>query len=290
MLARNLVKNLAKEQRHFESAVRDGRRIGELDFDLFEDRTREYERFYPGWSDDQGWLYEVRDLGSGYGLDPWRKPGLPRLELWVEKQAQIDVVQRAARKWRIGCITPRGYNGDAAAYDAGKRARDAWMLHDQRTVILYLGDHDRSGLDMAVDNARRLHMYATPNWQPLREAAFKRTPPEALEAASPLRLDRIALTMEQIQSVSAPPQAAKVTDSRYEWYVRKFGTQSSWEVDCLEPEHMARIIDTAILRYMPIKHWRKVLKEEVAERQRLRAKADKLADNWREVEMLLGDL
>jgi hypothetical protein len=108
-------------------------------------------------------------------------------------------------KWRIGCITPRGYNGDAAAYDAGKRARDAWTLHDQRTVILYLGDHDPSGLDMAVDNARRLHMYATPN-------------------------------------------------------------------------------------YMPIKHWRKVLKDEAAERQRLRARADKLANNWREVETLLGDL
>jgi hypothetical protein len=55
MLARNYVRNLAKEQRHFESAVRDGRRIGELDFDLFEDRTREYERFRPGWSDNEGW-------------------------------------------------------------------------------------------------------------------------------------------------------------------------------------------------------------------------------------------
>lgn len=52
---------------------------------------------------------------------------------------------------------------------------------------------------------------------------------------------RIGLTMEQIKKYNPPPNPAKMSDPRAEWYIRKFGN-ISWEVDALPPNVMANIV------------------------------------------------
>lgn len=51
----------------------------------------------------------------------------------------------------------------------------------------------------------------------------------------------IGLTMEQIKKYNPPPNPAKMSDPRAEWYIRKFGN-ISWEVDALPPNVMANIV------------------------------------------------
>ena len=60
------------------------------------------------------------------------------------------------------------------------------------TVVVHLGDHDPSGLDMTRDIQERLEMFG-----------------------STAIIDRIALTWEQIEEYGPPPNPAKTTDARY---------------------------------------------------------------------------
>jgi len=85
--------------------------------------------------------------------------------------------------------------------------------------VIYLGDHDPSGIDMTRDVADRL----------------------ALFAECPVNVHRLALNMDQVRQYNPPENPAKTTDSRAESYIRKFGT-SSWELDALEPALLARLV------------------------------------------------
>ena len=57
-------------------------------------------------------------------------------------------------------------------------------------------------------------------------------------------VDKLALTMTQIKKYNPPPNPAKVTDSRAAAYIAEHG-DSSWEVDALPPNVLARIISSA---------------------------------------------
>jgi hypothetical protein len=58
-------------------------------------------------------------------------------------------------------------------------------------------------------------------------------------------VQKIALTMEQVQEHNPPPNPAKMTDSRAGAYVAQHG-DSSWEVDALPPNVLVELIEGAI--------------------------------------------
>lgn len=51
----------------------------------------------------------------------------------------------------------------------------------------------------------------------------------------------MGLTMNQIKEYNPPPNPAKLTDPRSDWYIKEFG-QISWEVDALSPNVMSDIV------------------------------------------------
>jgi hypothetical protein len=55
-------------------------------------------------------------------------------------------------------------------------------------------------------------------------------------------LDRVALTMEQIEEYDPPPFGAKMTSSRYQRYVDTTGTDDAWELDALEPAVLRELV------------------------------------------------
>lgn len=55
-------------------------------------------------------------------------------------------------------------------------------------------------------------------------------------------LDRIALTMDQIDEIKPPENPAKTTDSRFAAYRRQYGT-SSWELDALSPQYLNDLLE-----------------------------------------------
>lgn len=94
-----------------------------------------------------------------------------------------------------------------------------------RMVVLYMGDHDPSGIDMTRDVADRLRTFSD---------------------FTPIEVKRLALNMAQIEELNPPENPAKMTDSRAAEYVRQFG-HSSWELDAVEPTAMAAMVEEGIL-------------------------------------------
>lgn len=135
-------------------------------------------------------------------------------------------------------------------YEAGNRIMHDAVKNKRRTLILHLGDHDPSGIDMTRDNADRLEMFS------------------GTDAGSVVDLKRIALNFDQIEQYGPPPNPAKETDSRSDSYIRRFG-HSSWELDALDPVVIDRMIETEIRAVIDPKKWKKAKAAEDDNRERI---------------------
>jgi hypothetical protein len=71
----------------------------------------------------------------------------------------------------------------------------------------------------------------------------------------------IGLTMEQIKKYSLPPNPTKITDSRADKYIKKFG-KTCWEVDALNPKTLTEIVELNIQRNIDINVFNKQIKRE----------------------------
>jgi hypothetical protein len=109
-------------------------------------------------------------------------------------------------------------------------------------VIIHLGDHDPSGIDMTRDIKERMAMFG-----------------------ANVRVDRIALNMDQIQRYSPPPNPAKIADTRAGAYIKNYGNES-WELDALEPVELDRLIRKQIEIYLDRKLYDRAKKKEERER------------------------
>jgi hypothetical protein len=122
-------------------------------------------------------------------------------------------------------------------------------------VILYLGDHDPSGEDMVRDIGTRLKEFGV-MW---------------------LEVEKVALTIDQVRQYNPPPNPAKVTDPRAGEYIKKFG-ESSWEVDALPPDVLARLIRRAFDNHVSKPKMAEVKRREETDKTRLRAAVAELSD------------
>jgi hypothetical protein len=90
-----------------------------------------------------------------------------------------------------------------------------------------------------------------------------------------IEVQRIALTMDQITKYNPPPNPAKLTDSRCEEYIKKYGN-SSWELDALEPRVMRNLITESIESIRDQDLWNEKVDYEEEEKKKLL----KIADSW----------
>lgn len=224
-VATDLLPNTQRSYKRLGDIVNRGRLAGMISWDHIEDRTRELRRL-DTWSRPESIMESARD---SYREDIWAdQPN--RIEVWVEKDALIDVIGRAADRFDVPYFSCRGYVSQSEMWAAGQRIL-RHLKRGQDTIILHLGDHDPSGMDMTRDIRDRLEMFA-----------------ELVE------VQRIALNMDQIRSYDPPPNPTKTTDSRAGDYMARYGGDS-WELDALEPSvltaligrHLDEIVDSVAL-------------------------------------------
>jgi hypothetical protein len=122
--------------------------------------------------------------------------------------------------------------------------------------VIYLGDHDPTGLDISRDIQDRLAMFGT--------------------RAS---VDRIALNLDQVEQYDPPPSPVKATDSRTNGYVDQFGTEECWELDALTPDVLDALIERSILDRLDMDGWRAAERRQREEVAQLTA----LSANWQDV-------
>lgn len=213
-VARDLIENTERSYKNLGSAISRGRMAGMISWDAIEDRNREYNDFW-SMEDPQK---AVDQLPNMIRFDYWmRQPCY--IEVWVEKEALGNVIERACDPWLVPHMACKGYLSASEAWRAGQRFQVAAEA-GKECHLIHLGDHDPSGIDMTRDNRARVWLFSE---------------------ASDVEVERIALNMDQVEQYKPPPNPAKQTDSRHDGYAREFGN-ISWELDALEPSVIADLV------------------------------------------------
>lgn len=82
-----------------------------------------------------------------------------------------------------------------------------------------------------------------------------------LEEKELFKVIQIGLTMDQIKEYDLPANPTKITDSRSDNYVIKFG-KTCWEVDALEPSVLTSIVETHITEHIDLELYEKMIVQE----------------------------
>lgn len=247
LVARGIIPNLDKEYHKLSGILTDARYCGFVDWKAVEDRIRIPHKH----SEFDNVLNLVESAKYSYRLDRWKDQEY-YVELFTEKDAISSVLKPIADEWHIYLNVNRGYSSATAMYDASKRFV---INYGKNCILLYLGDHDPSGLDMIRDIDDRL-----------------------AEFGCDVEVIPIALTLEQVKKYNPPPNPAKLSDSRAKEYVAHFGG-TSWEVDALPPDVMIDLVNSTILQYVDIEKMEQVKKQEKEDMKQLEKFAKELGEN-----------
>lgn len=259
-ISRDAFPNTEQSYKRLGAIINDARMVGLIDWDHIEDRGREshgtgWLGMRPPTTDDLIWGLQYR-----HSLDLWRDQDR-RIEVWVEKQALEEVAEKAANRFRVGYFACKGYVSQSEMWRAGTRMEEA--LHaGQKPLVLHLGDHDPSGIDMTRDIQERLSLFA----------------------GEEIEVRRIALNMPQIRELNPPPNPAKATDSRFLAYQDKHGSKS-WELDAISPDRLVELITNEIRSEIDDEAFNSARQEESDGRQMY----VRLSENWEEAERLLRE-
>lgn len=248
-VSRLLFANTLKNYKRLGHALKVGRRMGLVDWKYLEDSIRSLDE-HPTWTDPQDALSTI---AGWYQEDIWSEQEYAP-ELWIEKYALGVVLNPTCRELRTPLFACRGYVSASAQYDASKRFQQ--HIADGRTpIVFYLGDHDPSGLDMTRDNREVIELLTG----------------EAIEVR------RLGLNWDQIEQYNPPPNPAKMRDSRYGGYVRRFGREC-WELDALPPNVLIDLVTNAIRPLIDTHIWQASLDREAANRDKLELIRDRYAE------------
>jgi len=146
---RGLIPNTQSEYRKLKDAINNGRLAGLVDWEAIVDRTRT-SRGIGHWHNPQD---IISSAASSYAKDT-RRTQKHYVEVWVEKDALIGIVGKIADDLDIKYFSCRGFASQTSMYDAGHRFMNQ-EVGGKGTILLYLGDHDPSGLDMVRDIQER---------------------------------------------------------------------------------------------------------------------------------------
>lgn len=158
-VSRNLIRNKQSEYNRLGSIINDARLAGRLDWEYLVDRTRELDTL-AHW-DAPGGVIEA--AARSYHNNLWLDQPI-RVEVWVEKDALTGVLQRPCYDLDVPLFSCRGYTSQSEMWAAGRRIGKYLANGAEQVVILHLGDHDPSGIDMTRDINDRLRMFLRGDW------------------------------------------------------------------------------------------------------------------------------
>lgn len=257
LVSRNIVPNTERSYKNVGSVVSDARLAGLIDWDMIKDRGRETIS-NPHWNNPADFL---KNVAPQYRFDLWSDQ--PRyVEVMVEKQALEGVLIPVCRRLDVPFTANKGYSSSSAMYGASKRylcrAKEGKELY-----VIYLGDHDPSGIDMSRDIQERMNLFV--GFADVKQKSGNTFEASAIDG---VKVNRIALNMDQIEELKPPENPAKITDSRAAQYITRYG-RSSWELDAIEPARLAKLVMEAITDLMDFDLFAKNKNKQEKERKRL---------------------
>lgn len=254
LVAQDIIPNADEIYKRIGTLVTDAKYNGFLDWNALEDRGRP-QSMSSQWDNVKSL---VESAIAAYRLPRWKDQPF-YVELFTEKDALSSVLQPLCEKYHIRLVVNKGYTSSSVMYELGKRVKRK-LKAGKIVKLLYLGDHDPSGLDMLRDIEDRLT--------------------EMLEKGSEytysgFKIIPVALTRKQIEEFNPPPNPAKITDPRAKWYLCEHG-DVSWEVDALKPEDMIRIVEAAIQKQIDLEKYNAWIEKEKEQAKVLEEFAEKM--------------
>jgi hypothetical protein len=247
-VGRGLLENTQPNYKRIVNIINDARLAGLVDWRAIEDRTRNVQSIST-WKDPASIVESCVDC---YKTNKWLHQEF-HVEVWIEKEALTGVIAHICRQVEVPYFACRGYVSQSEMYASAKRLAGL----GKPVIILHLGDHDPSGIDMTRDNDDRL---------------------ELLSSNANIEVKRIALNMNQIKKYSPPPNPTKLTDSRAVPYMAEFG-KSSWELDALSPTVIRNLIKKEVAQYRDDDIWAEDLAAQEKDRESLERALESLRGN-----------
>lgn len=250
LVARGIIPNTERSYKRTTGVANDARLAGLMDWDAIEDRTRSFIK-RSRWDSGNEILSSV---ATQFHMDMW-KGQRHRVFVIVEKEALAGVLEGVCRKFDMPLLAARGYPSGTVLREFANLDLEAAYSVDQHPVILHLGDHDPSGIDMSRDLEDRLAMFS--------------------DMRGSIEFHRIALNMPQIEQQKPPPNPAKVTDSRFEAYAAQYGDES-WELDALSPDYLAKLVERHVRKFIDADLW----KDRIEEIDGVKTRLEEVAENF----------
>lgn len=199
LVSKQVIENNRSQYQAVSIALVGARKDGFIPWEWIEDRTRR-PRKVNMWDD----LSDFSDsVLSSYRRDVWdSQPHY--VEVWLEKDALSGIFEDVLEPYGVTLNVGRGYDGWDSIHNAAERYGSG-----EGVTVLYFGDFDPSGEDMARSLKERL--------------SFFESSPE---------IQKIALTYEDIAFYNLPPDFTKTGDRRREKFVAKYG-DNAVELDAL---------------------------------------------------------
>ncbi len=218
LVARDYIPNNQRSYKNLGNLISNARQAGLIDWEMIEDRGR--ETVTPAHWENPAQIVEA--AARQFRIDKWEDQPW-HVEVMVEKDALSGVLEPVCRSLDVGITANKGYSSSSTMYEIGKRLAQQ-SSQGKRIRVLYLGDHDPSGIDMTRDVEERLKMYSR---------------------LYDIEVVRLALNYDQVQQWQPPENPAKETDARYDRYVDEYGA-SSWELDAIEPRTLADLVTNSV--------------------------------------------
>jgi len=249
-VARGILENRQRNYKRLVDTINNARLAGLVDWERIVDRTRTM-RGNSHWDSPKD---IISACASQFRLDT-RLTQDTYIEVWIEKDALVGVLEGVCTELDVPYFSCRGYTSQSAVWRAANRVKSMAAGRVGRAVIIHLGDHDPSGIDMTRDIQTRLEIFGCS-----------------------AHVDRIALNMDQVTEYSPPPNPAKITDSRYDAYVEEYG-EESWELDALDPRSITELIHQTISQYTNNSRRQALIDDQWNNRRQLRG----VATNWDQI-------
>lgn len=247
LVAFNVVGNNPNSYQRVCRMLADARRAGMVDWDHIEDRGRQFIE-WPTWENPE---HILRVAVNSFRRDLWETQPLI-VECWVEKNALGSVIAAACKKRRVPQFQTRGYSSITELWNAAERIKNRAEQQGKPTVVLYLGDHDPSGLNIRAGIPRAL---------------------EELGASSKFFDYRpLGITLHQTEELQLPPLRipTEKEDSRKGGYIARHG-EDYWELDAMPSKYMRSLIEEAVEDYIDTEAWNAAVAEENADMASLTA-------------------
>ena len=235
LVTRDLIPNNQKSYQKLSRVLSTARYEGLMDWDSIVDNANFLHicNFFDN-------VTELLDVAKkSYKLDRWSNQKY-YVEVWVEKDALRNIAEPITNNYQVNLFIPGGRVSTTMLYEATQRFAAQEDL-GKKCILLYLGDHDPCGLDMALrDIPSRLDRFGTN-----------------------IEVKHIALTMEQIKEYNIPTdQISKDKDRTKEWYEELAETNKCWELDAIKPTVLQEIIKQNILHFLDIDKYEDILRKE----------------------------